>query len=144
MIYASLKVDKFVINKVNHKHNHRIANDPRVCAVNRKLNAARMERTVSLLTLPGNTPARVANMLQNEGTQIQKKDIYNICYQFVKQGTSADDRLHFIMELEDKNYHARYSANDPNEVNMIFLPTLKQSKRRSICLSALLSMLPIG
>lgn len=102
-----------------------------------------MERTVSLLKLPGNTPARVANMFQNEGAPIQKKDIYNIYYQFVKQGTSADDSLRFIMELEDKNYHVRCSANDPNGVNMIFLPTLKQSKRHSICLSALLSMLPI-
>ncbi|RCH89046.1 hypothetical protein CU097_002442, partial [Rhizopus azygosporus] len=82
---------------------------------NRKLDAAQMERTVSLLKLPGNTPARVANMLQNEGAPIQKKDIYNIYYQFVKQGTSADDSLRCIMELEDKNYHVRYSTNDTNE-----------------------------
>ncbi|CAO3691098.1 unnamed protein product [Rhizopus microsporus] len=72
MIYASLKVDKFVINKVNHKHNHRIADDQRVYAVIRKLDTAQMEKTVYLLKLPGNTPARVAYMLQNETGKIHQ------------------------------------------------------------------------
>ncbi|CEG82770.1 hypothetical protein RMATCC62417_16780 [Rhizopus microsporus] len=136
MVYAILEDNQFVIRKVVSQHNHRIMQDPRVYALNRRLDAVQLER-VCVLKLTGNFPAKVYQMLANEGVPIIKMDIYNIYTQFVKQASDSLEMLCFINGLEMKGYLVRYSINSSNTVTKVFFASMdgiKQAQKMSECI----------